>query len=161
MSELGADMMKKQLLLKVLFFSFVWLVAAFAAGPTTTAVNSPASSTGNLTANAVDLKTATGDVATIPIPAYVTAYQVTSFKITNCSATPVLAQIGLFTGAGGTGITVVTAATITGATSASVVLSPAVTSSARLTASSLFVRLTVANAAVLTCDVKVNIDDLS
>src|SRR5580692_8935664 len=124
---------------------------ADAAGPTTPAVNSPASGTGNLTANTVDLHTATGDVATIAIPSYVLAYQVTSFKLTNCSATPVLAAVGLFTGAGGTGTTIVAAATITGATSASVVLSPAITSSARLTSSSLFVRLTVANAATLTC----------
>lgn len=143
---------------------FLWLaltVAVLAAGPTTQAVNTPASSLNNLTARSVDLHTATGDVATIAIPAYVTAYQVTAFKITNCSAIPVLASAGLFTGAGATGTTVVTSATITGATSSSVVLSGTLASTARLTSASLFVNLSVANAAVLTCDIKVDIDDLS
>jgi hypothetical protein len=135
--------------------------AALAAGPTTTAVNSPAPSLNNLTARAVDLHTVTGDVATIAIPSYVTAYQVTAFKITNCSATPVLASLGLFTAASGGGTTVVTAATITGATAATVVLSQTVASLARLTASMLYINLGVANTAALTCDIKVDIDDLS
>lgn len=134
---------------------------ALAAGPTTQAVNSPASSIGNLTARAVDLHTATGDVATIAIPSYVTAYQVTSFKVTNCSVTPILASIGLFTGANATGTTMVSAATITGATSTSVVLSQTVASSARITSSQLFVNLGIANTAALTCDMKVGIEDLS
>jgi hypothetical protein len=146
----------------VLAFLFILIVSvAFAAGPTTQAVNSPAQSLANLTARAVDLHTATGDVASFAIPSYVTAYQVSSFKITNCSTTPVLASLGLFTGAGATGTTVVTAATITGATAATVVLSQTIASSARLTAATLFVNLGVANVAALTCDMKVNIDDLS
>lgn len=146
------------------FGFFVWLLlatSALAAGPTTTAVNSPAQTLNNLTARAVDLHTATGDVATIAIPSYVTAYQVTALKIMNCSTTPVLASLGLFTGASATGTTVVTSATITGATSASVVLSATIASTARLTAASLFVNLSVANTAALTCDIKVDIDDLS
>lgn len=135
--------------------------AALAAGPTTSAVNSPASSLSNLTARAVNLHTATGDVATIAIPAYVTAYQVTAFKLTNCSTTPILASLGLFTAASAGGTTVVTAATITGATAATVVLSQTIASSARLTAATLYVNLGVANALALTCDIKVDIDDLS
>jgi hypothetical protein len=135
--------------------------AALAAGPTAPAVNSPMPSLGNLTARAVDLHTATGDVATIAIPSYVTAYQVTSVKVTNCSTTPVLASIALWTGAGGTGTNVVAGSTITGATSPSVVLSETVASSARLTAASIFVNLGVANVAALTCDIKLSIDDLS
>jgi len=139
----------------------IFALSTIAAGPTTTAVNSPASTLNNLTARAVDLHTATGDVATIAIPSYVTAYQVTALKVTNCSTTPVLASLGLFTGAGATGTTVVTSATITGASAATVVLSQTIASSARLTASSLFVNLSIANALALTCDIKVNIDDLS
>jgi hypothetical protein len=156
---LGRAAEMKKLLSLIAVFAF--LSCANAAGPTTQPVNSPAQSLANLTVYGVDLHTATGDVATIAIPSYVTAYQVTAFKVTNCSATPVLASIGLFTGAGGTGTTVVTSATITGATSASVVLSQAIASTARLTSSSLFVRLTVANVAVLTCDLKVSIEDFS
>jgi uncharacterized protein YjbI with pentapeptide repeats len=146
----------------IAFFTVAaFVIASIGAGPTTTAVNSPASVLSNLTARAVDLHTATGDVATIAIPSYVTAYQVTSIKITNCSTTPVLASLGLFTGANASGTTVMTSATITGATAATVVLSGTVASSARLTAANLFFNLSVANVAALTCDLKVNIDDLS
>ena len=134
--------------------------SAFAAGPTTQAVNSPASSLGNLTAYTVQIN-AIADAGTIAIPSYVTAYQVTSFKITNCSGTPVLAQVGLYTGAGATGTTVVTPTTITGATASTVVLSQTIASSARLTASTLFIRVSVANAASVTCDMKITIDDFS
>jgi len=147
--------------LRIILLASCLVCPAQAAGPTTTAVNSPASVLSNLTARAVDLHTATGDVATIAIPSYVTAYQVTSIKITNCSVTPVLASLGLFTGANATGTTVMTSATITGATAATVVLSGTIASSARLTAGNLFFNLSVANVAALTCDLKVNIDDLS
>lgn len=140
--------------------SFLLLVLC-AAGPTTQAVNAPASSLNNLTVRGIDLHTATGDVATIPIPAYVTAYQVTGFKITNCSATPVLASVGLFTAASAGGITVVTSATITGANASTVVLSQIIASTARQTAATLFVNLSIANTAALTCDLKVTLDDLS
>jgi hypothetical protein len=139
----------------------LWLTAsAFAAGPTTQAVNSPAQTLNNLTARAVPIN-ATGDQASIAIPSYVTAYQVTAFKITNCSGTPILATVGLFTGAGATGTTMSAAATITGATSSSVVLSQTMASSARISAATLFVNIGVANVAAVTCDVKVTIDDLS
>jgi uncharacterized protein YjbI with pentapeptide repeats len=141
--------------------TIAFALASIGAGPTTTAVNSPASVLSNLTARVVNLHTATGDVATIAIPSYVTAYQVTSIKITNCSTTPVLASLGLFTGANATGTTVMTSATITGATAATVVLSGTIASNARLTAASLFFNLSVANVAALTCDLKINIDDLS
>lgn len=135
--------------------------AAWAAGPTTQAVNTAASVLRNLTARTLDLHTATGDVGSIAIPAYVTAYQVTGFKITNCSATPVLASVGVWTGANGTGTQVVAPATITGATSSSVVLSSTIASSARLTAATIFINLAVANVAALTCDFHLVIDDLS
>jgi len=139
----------------------LWLTAsAFAAGPVTTAVNAPASTLNNLTARGVQLN-ATGDAATIAIPSYVTAYQVTAFKITNCSGTPVLATVGLFTAASAGGTTMVTAATITGATSAAVVLSQTIASSARVTAGTLFINIGVANTASVTCDMKVDIEDLS
>jgi hypothetical protein len=148
---------------KIINFLFAWLLTlslAQAAGPTTQAVNSPAQTLANLTARAVPIN-ATGDQASIVIPSYVTAYQVTAFKITNCTGTPVLATVGLFTGAGATGTTMSAAATITGATAASVVLSQTIASSARITAGTLFVNIGVANVAAVTCDVKVVIEDLS
>jgi hypothetical protein len=138
----------------------LWLSAALAAGPTTQAVNSPAQSLNNLTARNVQLNSQT-DAATIAIPAYVTAYQVTAFKITNCSGTPILATVGLYTAASQGGTTVVTAATITGATAASVVLAQTIASSARLTAATLYINIGVANTASVTCDMKVDIEDLS
>jgi len=151
--------MKKLLLLSTLLFGSI----AQAAGPTTQAVNAPIQSVSNLTAYAVNFAS-TGDQGTIAIPSWVTAYVVTNIRVTNCSATPVLAQVGLWTGAGGTGTNLVAAGTITGATSAAVILPLTLAGSvatARLTASSLFVRVTVANATALTCDVNVNIQDLS
>lgn len=131
-----------------------------AAGPTVNAVNSPQSALTNLTARAVSLGS-TGDQGSIAIPSYVTAYQVTKFLVTNCSTTPVLAQVGLFTAASAGGIAVSASAIITGATSISVVLSQTIASSARLTASTLFVNVAVANVAALTCDLKVSIEDLT
>lgn len=151
------------LTMRALFYTVVLALAAtfaFAAGPTTQAVNSPAQSIANLTARTVNLG-ATGDASTIVIPSYVTAYQVSSVKITNCSATPILASVGLFTAASGGGTAIMAAATITGATSASVVLSGTVASAARQTASTLYINVAVANAAALTCDIKVSIDDLT
>lgn len=151
------------LTMRSIILSAVFALAAsvaFAAGPTTQAVNSPAQSLNNLTARTINLG-ATGDAATITIPSYVTAYQVSSVKITNCSATPILASVGLFTAASAGGTAIMAAATITGATSASVVLSGTVASSARQTATTLFINVAVANAAALTCDIKVSIDDLT
>lgn len=148
--------MKKIITLATLLFCG----AAFAAGPTTSAVNSPAQSLANLTAYTVQINSI-GDPATIAIPPYVTAYQVTAFKITNCSGTPILGQVGLFTAASGGGTAVVTAATITGATASSVVLSQTIASSARITAATLFIHVSVANSASVTCDMKVDIEDFS
>ncbi len=145
---------------RLLALLLILAIPAFAAGPTTSAVNSPAQTLSNLTSRAVDLA-ATGDQTTIAIPSYVTAYQVTGFKITNCSTTPILAQVSLYTAASAGGIGVSVAAVITGATSTSVVLSQTIASSARQTAATLYVNVPVANALALTCDIKVNIDDLS
>lgn len=154
-------MILNALLLLILIVGLFGHHPANAAGPTTQAVNTPAQSLANLTARSVDLHTATGDVATIAIPSYVTAYQITSVKITNCSTTPVLAQVAVWTGAAGTGTSVVGAAVITGATTAAVVLSSTLATTNRLTAATIFINLPVANVAALTCDVKLSIDDLS
>lgn len=152
--------MLRRLLFPALLLASSW---SWAAGPTTQAVNSPVQALGNLTAYAVNLAS-TGDQATIAMPSWVTAYVITNIRVTNCSVTPVLAQVALWTGAGGTGTNLVAAGTITGATSASVILPltlAGTVATTRLTASSLFVRVTVANAVALTCDVNVNIQDLS
>lgn len=151
---------------RILGVLLAWLFSsslALAAGPTTSAVNSPSSTLGNLTAYAVNMA-ATGDNGSIAVPVWVTAYAITSVRVTNCSATPVLAQIALFTGAGGTGTTIVAAGTVTGATSASVILPMTIAgtvATTRLTAATIFVRVTVQNASALTCDVNISLQDLS
>ena len=132
---------------------------AHAAGPTTQAVNAPTAGTNNLTTYAVNMA-AIGDTA-IAVPSYVTSYQVTAVKIYNCSATPILASVGLYTGTAGGGTAIVTAAAITGAASASVVLTSTLATTIALSAGTLYVRVAVANAAALTCNVHVDIDDLS
>lgn len=115
-------------------------------------------------AKAVVLGSGTGDKATISIPAAITRYQVLGVSVTNCSVTPILAAFGIWTGAGGTGTNVVAAATITGATSSSVIINSTLAgtvATTMLTSGSIFVNVTVANAAALTCDVGVRIQDWS
>lgn len=127
------------------------------------AVNtSPGLGSTMLSAKSVDFHTATGDVATIAVPAFITKYQVSSIAITNCSATPLAATVGFFTGAGGTGTTLVTAATITGATGTTIIVPMTLAGTVATTAlsgASLFVRLTVANVGALTCDVGIVVID--
>lgn len=115
-------------------------------------------------AKGVILGSGTGDKATISIPASITRYQVLGVGITNCSVTPILAQVSLWTGAGGTGTNVVAAGTITGATSSSVIINSTLAgtvATTMLNSNSIFVNVTVANAAGLTCDVGVRIQDWS
>jgi hypothetical protein len=113
-------------------------------------------------AKGVVLGAGTGDKATITIPASITRYQVLGVSITNCSATPVLAALALWTGASGTGTNVVAAATITGATSSSVIINSTLAGSVAttmLTAGTIYINVTVANAAGLTCDIGIRIQD--
>lgn len=104
---------------------------------------------------------ATGDQATISIPSWVTKYQVTAVKITNCSTTPILAQPSVFTAPAGGGNNIVAAATITAATSTAVVINSALATTNTQTSSSLTVRLSVANALAITCDVLAQIQDMT
>src|ERR1700733_473686 len=115
-------------------------------------------------AKAVVLGSGTGDKATISVPTTITRYQIIGISTTNCSVTPILAAFGVWTGAGGTGTSVVAATTITGATGTTVILNSTLAGSVAttmLTAASLFVNVTVANAAALTCDIGVKIQDWS
>lgn len=112
-------------------------------------------------AKAVNLG-ATGDQATISVPSSLTRYQITGVSVTNCSTTPVLAQVAVYTGAGATGTNVVGAGTVTGASSAGVILPLTLTGSVAttmLTSASLFVNVPVANVAALTCDVGIKVQD--
>lgn len=107
---------------------------------------------------------ATGDQATIAIPSTIAKYQITAVNITNCSATPLLAQPALYTAASAGGTNLVAATIITGATSASVILSSTLAGtvgSSSLTAPTLFVNVSVANVGALTCDIYVTIKDLT
>jgi len=121
-------------------------------------------SAGVYQAKAVVLGSGTGDKATIAIPATITRYQVVAVGITNCSTTPILAALGLWTGASASGTNIVAAATITGATSSSVIINSTIAGSVAttmLTAATIYINVTVANAAALTCDVGVRIQDWS
>lgn len=107
---------------------------------------------------------ATGDQATIAIPASITKYQITGVNIANCSATPLLAQPALYTAAAASGTTLVAAAVITGATGTTVMLNSTLAGTVALTAltsASIFVNVSVANATALTCDVYVSVRDLT
>lgn len=111
---------------------------------------------------AVVLGSGTGDKATIAIPASITRYQVLGVSITNCSTTPIAASVAMWTGASASGTNVVATATITGATSSSVIINSTLAgtvATTMLTSSSLFVNVTIANLAALTCDVGVRIQD--
>lgn len=104
----------------------------------------------------------TGDKATLTVPAYITKYSVGNVWVTNCSGTPVLAQLALYTGAAQTGTNVVAAATITAATSTSAIVPMTVTGvNTALTSGSLFVNVAVANIAAVTCDVYAVLNNLS
>lgn len=103
----------------------------------------------------------TGDQATVAIPTGITKYRVAAVYVTNCSATPILAQLALYSAAGATGTTVVAAAVLTAATSAAALISSTVAATVSLTSSLLYVNVAVANATALTCDVYVRLDDLT
>lgn len=114
-----------------------------------------------LSAKGVTIST-TGDQGTITIPGYITKYSVSQMVVTNCSGTPVLAQVALWTGAGGSGTNVSAAATITAASSATAIVNPTITAATTaLTSSSLFVRIAVANTAAITCDFYAVVNNLS
>lgn len=116
-----------------------------------------------LVARAVNIA-ATGDQGLISIPAGVTKYQLLAVQVTNCSVIPVLAQMNVNTLANSGGTSLVDNATITGATSAGVILSRTLTVIAQtnaLIATSLFVNMGTANVAAGTCDVYATIRDLT
>jgi hypothetical protein len=92
-------------------------------------------------------------------------YMVRRVTVTNCSTSlgaTSTATLGVFTGAGGTGTTVVTAAVIVGLTAASktVDLTLALTSDSA-TASSLYVRVGTAQGSAVTCDVHIEATPLA
>lgn len=124
-------------------------------------INALAGATQALSAKIVTISTI-GDQGTIVVPSYITKYSVSSFVVTNCTATPILAQVAIWTAAGGTGTNVVGAATITAASSTSAIVPMTVTATnTALSAGTLFVRIAVANVAAITCDFYAVINNLS
>lgn len=100
---------------------------------------------------AVDFTSNTADVATIPItlPTGFTRYYIFSIRIAHASGSLATGTIGIFTGAGGTGVTIVTGASALSITTASentnnnattLTLQNATTTT--FTAANLFVRTT-------------------
>jgi hypothetical protein len=107
---------------------------------------------------------ATGDQGVISIQPSITKYVILQVILTNASATPVLAQIAVYTGAVATGTTIVAAGTITGAVGSTVILSLALAgtiAATALTAGALYVNVAVANATALTADIYITATDLS
>lgn len=95
----------------------------------------------------------------IPIPAQITAFQITSIVATNCSASLTLAVGGFYptTSKGGTPIVAATQiySTLTGATlllATTIAATPLVT---RYTISTVYLSLTTAQGGAATCDVYV------
>lgn len=106
----------------------------------------------------------TGDVGAIGIPTGITKYQLVAVQVTNCTVTPVLAQMNVNTLAAGAGTSLVDNATLTGAVGAGIILPRTLTTIAQtnaLIATTLFVNMGVANADPGTCDVYATIRDLT
>jgi hypothetical protein len=109
-------------------------------------------------ADLVPINTAApADVAVIPIPDDLQArgFRVTGFLVYNTTATPVLAQLALYTAAAAGGANLVAAAILTALSSATQVLSMTVADGSKQTTANLYLRLTVANAAAATVSAKV------
>lgn len=94
-------------------------------------------------------------------------YRVRAIIIENCSANlgaTSTATLGVFTGAGGTGNTLVTSATIAGLTASTKFVSLTLAANATTdtqTASSIYARVGIAQGSAATCDVSLYVDPLS
>jgi len=88
-------------------------------------------------------------------------YRVLGMYVYDASATPLLAQLGLFTAAAGGGNAVVAAVTLTALTSASKLLALTIALGDVLTGNTLYLRNTVAQQSALNVDVMLDIMDLS
>lgn len=145
-----------------LIFAAILALASPAFATVMPAVNSsPGLGGAVLTTKAVNLGT-TGDQGTVAIPSWLALYQIESIRVSNCSAIPVLAQAAIYTASGGGGTNMVAATTITGATSAGVVLPLTLAGTSATTtfsAATLYVRVAVANTAPLTCDFQFQLSD--
>lgn len=105
----------------------------------------------------------------LAIPAKITAYHVERIVVTNCSTSLTLAVGGFYTAASKGGTAIVSAAQVYSAlTSAAVGLEPTLVAAAlsggasyRLTASNIYLSLTVAQGGAATCDVYLFGDDLT
>lgn len=116
-----------------------------------------------LQADLVPIDTAApADVAVIPVPAELAArgFRVTGFLVYGASGVPVLAQLSLRNAAAGAGDALVAAAVLTALTGVLEVLSMTVAIGAKQTATNLYARLTVANAAAETVSIKVLYEQL-
>lgn len=116
-------------------------------------------------AAAVPIGSATGDQATIVIPASITKYRVNGVSVVNCASTPAGSPlVNLWTGAGGTGTQIAafstanltantTAATITNGTASGVGVS--------INSGSIFVNVQTAATSPVTCSFYFLLQDLT
>lgn len=152
------DLLMRLEMKKLLLLLFVVLLAQVSSAAVTTGVNS--SSLQVVWAKGVSVNGTNTDQATVTIP--YTKYIVRKITLTNPSSSlgaTSTATIGVFTGAGGTGTTVVTAATVLGVTAATKFadLILAVTADT-LTSSTLTIRTGVAQGSAITCDFYIIVD---
>lgn len=101
---------------------------------------------------------APSDIGSVTVPAV--QWRIAAEQVTNCSSTPVAGQIALWTGANATGNQLTNATVLTANTSPSVVAgltANGTTATTRQTATTVFVNLSVQNAAAVTCDIVMQI----
>lgn len=110
-----------------------------------------------LQADAVPIDAATGDVAvfSVPVELATRGYRVTGFLVYGASGTPVLAQLALRNGPGGTGAALVAASVITALDSALKVLSMTIADGGKQTSTSIYLNLAVANIGAVTVSAKI------
>lgn len=100
----------------------------------------------------------------LTLPSKVTAYQLSSIVVTNCSANLTTAAGGFYTAASKGGSAVVAAIQLySGLTGATIILNPTIAAAGllKLTASPLYLSLTTAQGGAATCDVYLFGNDLT
>ncbi len=115
----------------------------------------------SLVADLVPIETgAPADVAIIPttIEMQTRGFRVTGFLVFNATVVPIAAQLSLRDAAAGAGQTIVAAAVLTTLTDSNQVLPMTIAIGAKLTTTSMYARLTVANAVAGTVSVQVLYD---
>lgn len=111
---------------------------------------------------ALDLHTATGDLASIQIPASITRWEIRTAAVVNPSGAVAAATLGLYSASGGGGTAMVAPVTLVSLTGSATKqsLTPVVLTTP-VTTSTLYVRLTIVSVLAGTADLVVELIDLT